>query len=194
MTDYDTVMDNLWLLLFDCEPRLIAGHRLPGLEIDPGVSRRVAARAPRWRGWLCAAHHRSGAPPVRVDVRPPGPGEGGRRPPRPGDRLGPGGVEPAVLAGFLVNRNITNSDNYRYLVFLLVPWSSGFGLLFARWAAGGGSRGGSRWCWRSRSPGLMTVDASRYYARLGWVDATGWRPVRVVPTDPALDWLKLTPR
>jgi hypothetical protein len=34
-----------------------------------------------------------------------------------------------VLAAFLVNRNIFNSDNYRYLIFLLTPWSLGFGLL-----------------------------------------------------------------
>jgi hypothetical protein len=33
-----------------------------------------------------------------------------------------------VVAAFVVNRNIYNSDNYRYLVFLLAPWSIGFGL------------------------------------------------------------------
>ncbi len=31
----------------------------------------------------------------------------------------------AVVAGFILNRNIYNSDNYRYLVLLLVPWRSG---------------------------------------------------------------------
>ncbi len=34
----------------------------------------------------------------------------------------------AIAAAFLVNKNIYNSDNYRYLVFLLTPWSLGFGL------------------------------------------------------------------
>ena len=36
-----------------------------------------------------------------------------------------------------MNRNIFNSDNYRYLIFLLLPWSLGFGLLLrslCRWA------------------------------------------------------------
>jgi hypothetical protein len=33
-----------------------------------------------------------------------------------------------VVAAFLVNRNIFNSDNYRYLVFLVTPWALGFGL------------------------------------------------------------------
>ena len=42
-----------------------------------------------------------------------------------------GGVFATVLAivlGFLINRNIFNSDNYRYLALLLIPWSLGFGL------------------------------------------------------------------
>jgi hypothetical protein len=33
-----------------------------------------------------------------------------------------------IVAAFLVNHNISNSDNYRYLIFLLTPWSVGFGL------------------------------------------------------------------
>ena len=39
-----------------------------------------------------------------------------------------------------MNRNIFNSDNYRYLIFLLTPWSLGFGLSM-RDLAGGGRRG-----------------------------------------------------
>jgi hypothetical protein len=34
-----------------------------------------------------------------------------------------------IVAAFLVNRNIFNSDNYRYLIYLITPWSLGFGLL-----------------------------------------------------------------
>ncbi len=34
-----------------------------------------------------------------------------------------------IVAAFLINRNIFNSDNYRYLIYLLVPWSLGFGLM-----------------------------------------------------------------
>ena len=34
-----------------------------------------------------------------------------------------------IVAAFLVNRNIFNSDNYRYLIFLVTPWSLGFGLV-----------------------------------------------------------------
>ncbi len=34
-----------------------------------------------------------------------------------------------IVGAFLVNRNVFNSDNYRYLIFLLTPWSLGFGLI-----------------------------------------------------------------
>jgi hypothetical protein len=34
-----------------------------------------------------------------------------------------------IMGAFIANRNIFNSDNYRYLVFLVTPWSLGFGLL-----------------------------------------------------------------
>ena len=37
-----------------------------------------------------------------------------------------------IVAAFLVNRNIYNSDNYRYLIFLLTPWALGFGLVLGR--------------------------------------------------------------
>ncbi len=34
-----------------------------------------------------------------------------------------------IVAAFSINRNIFNSDNYRYLIFLLTPWALGFGLV-----------------------------------------------------------------
>ncbi len=36
-----------------------------------------------------------------------------------------------IVFAFLVNRNIFNSDNYRYLIYLLTPWSLGFGVLLS---------------------------------------------------------------
>ncbi len=99
------------------------------------------------------------------------------------------GSAAVVVAGFVANLNIFNSDNYRYLVTLLVPWSVGFGLAM---------RGLSR-----RGPGglaaaavgclvlalLMTLDTARWYARFGWIDARG-RPVLSARHDPALAWLE----
>lgn len=43
----------------------------------------------------------------------------------------------AAAGAFLVNRNIFGSDNYRYLVFWIVPYSIGFGILGCRlWGRG----------------------------------------------------------
>jgi hypothetical protein len=36
-----------------------------------------------------------------------------------------------IVAAFMINRNIFSSDNYRYLIFLLPPWSLGFGLMMS---------------------------------------------------------------
>ena len=34
-----------------------------------------------------------------------------------------------IACAFLMNRNVYDSDNYRYLIFLLTPWALGFGLI-----------------------------------------------------------------
>ena len=92
-----------------------------------------------------------------------------------------------------MNRNIFNSDNYRYLVGLLVPWSLGFGL-FMEWLVKEGKA--RRRGWRPASTVLlavvMTVDLLRWYARFGWVDERG-RPVCKPVDDPALAWLAAHP-
>jgi hypothetical protein len=86
-----------------------------------------------------------------------------------------------IVAAFLVNCNIFNSDNYRYLIFLLTPWSLGFGLLLNGLS-------------RRRVPGRlaagilimvlffgMTAGTLRWYRdELGYVDSD-WRCVRVAP-------------
>ncbi len=92
----------------------------------------------------------------------------------------------------MTNWNIYNSDNYRYLVTLLVPWALGFGLAMERLARRG--RGGlaAAWLCALVLAGLMTYDSARWYARFGWIDARG-RPVRVAAVDPALEWLDAHP-
>ncbi len=67
-------------------------------------------------------------------------------------RLSPGLAVSALatLAGFVVNRNIFNSDNYRYLVTLLVPWcSSGLSWQSNDWLDGAGKRRWPRHAWFS---------------------------------------------
>jgi hypothetical protein len=83
-----------------------------------------------------------------------------------------------IVAAFLLNRNIFNSDNYRYLIFLLSPWSLGFGLCLDDLSRRG---------WRGRSAcvliavllaGGMTLAAFGWYRDTRhYLDDRGW-PVR----------------
>ena len=193
-TQYKHVLDNLWFLLLDCEPRLIAGHRLPGMEIDPtkfpdGTYTELVP-SPGWlspilTGLALLLFAWGLARLIQGKVGGPLRSKG----------IGWGLVASslAVVAGFLVMPNIENSDNYRYLVLLLAPWSAGFGVLFARWSAGGRVAQGFALLVGIAFAGMMTVDASRWYGRLGWVEADGWRPRRVEPRDAAFAWLTAHP-
>jgi hypothetical protein len=127
------------LLLLRCLPRLIAGTELDTLE-RAGVSMQalgLGAPSARGRGRISPA--RAGwdeglailfvvgfvgavARLARDPARTPDPAR---------KAVSRGTLASALLivAGFLVNRNIYNSDNYRYLIFLLTPWALGFGLL-----------------------------------------------------------------
>lgn len=198
-------MHNLWLMLLDCQPRLIAGHRLPALETDPVKLPDGSRPSPRESvGWvlplatiLALGLFARGFLDLllgRVGGASPG-DEGALLSPlrRRAIAWGLSASSLVILAGFLVAPNIENSDNYRYLVLLLVPWSSGFGLILHRWASAG-------WVVRGIAVAVallfavaMTLDARLWYARLGWLDATGWRPARVEPRDPALAWLTAHP-
>ncbi len=185
-----------WLLALDCLPRLLAGHRLPGFQSEPG---------PEELGGQPARDDRpdSGAIPVATTVlaltlaalavpallvsrfhaedRA-----------REAVRTGLIASSLAVLAMFVLNLNIYNSDNYRYLVLLLVPWAAGFGLLMAGLARRGSGGGLAAGLLSLALAGLMTADTVRWYRGFGWLDATGW-PVRVEVPDRALDWLAAHP-
>ncbi len=102
------------------------------------------------------------------------------------------------LIFFVLNRNIFNSDNYRYLVYMLVPWSLGFGLAASRlWQgpakakprSGGSGRRLSAVTLAFGIAILFTIDTLEWYRELGWVDASGL-PVRRPLDDPALEWLR----
>ncbi|MFO0890812.1 MAG: hypothetical protein U0790_16910 [Isosphaeraceae bacterium] len=192
----DSVVAHARLLLGDCLPRLIAGHRLPNLEADPdprllGLDAPVRpGRTPGVRpsavvlltttlslllfagSLLVLAMAAVGSPdPVRRAVS-----------------SGLLASSVALTIGFVINRNIFNADNYRYLVLLLVPWAVGFGVLFDR-------------CWQANRLScslataaaigmaiLFTADAVAWYRQLGWIDDQ-LRPVRRPLEEPALAWL-----
>lgn len=175
------------LLARDCLPRLVAGLRLPGLEAVPpvaggdgGVSWVVgAAWAAVALGLFAAAMAAAGAA-VRRREGPPG-------------AVGVALALLAVLAfcGFLFNRNIFNSDNYRYLVLLILPWSAGAGRALERLARAG-RRG------RAAAAGiavlygvLATAETALWYRGQGWVE--GLRPAVRPVREPALDWLREHP-
>ncbi len=188
VTRGDVLAEHARILRLDCLPRLIAGHRLPGLQADPSPQSlpngRRASR-PAFDG-LAPAVVRLSLGLFAASLLALASGRGpGADPVSRAVRLGLFASSLVVVAGFVVNRNIFNSDNYRYLVFLLVPWSSGFGLLMARWAA---KRAWAAGAVALGFASLMTVDTARWYARFGWVDAAG-RPVTAAVEDPALAWL-----
>jgi hypothetical protein len=93
------------------------------------------------------------------------------------------------VAGFVANRNIFNSDNYRYLVTLLVPWAFGFGLLMERLARS--FRGGRVFAstLALALAVLMSGDLANWYARFGWL-GQGYRPVHRAVDDVVMSWLE----
>jgi hypothetical protein len=184
------------ILLLDCLPRLVAGHRLPGLESDPDPAlmgtggpiqkSTTSPEASRWwtlmltvlaLGFFAAAILALGATALN------------------GQAVGPRVIATGMLAlalgvacGFLVNRNIFNSDNYRYLVLLLIPWAIGCGLVLRGAVRLGGF---ARWGGVALTLAMMalfTCDAAAWYRRLGWVNE---RLVLIHQRidDPALRWL-----
>lgn len=98
-----------------------------------------------------------------------------------------------VAAAFVANKNIYNSDNYRYLVYFLVPWASGFGLIVAglRRRGLGGRVAGALLALAMGV--LFTLDTLDWYRRFGWIEGVA-TPVRRPLEDPALDWLRDHPQ
>ncbi len=122
--------------MFGGLPRLVAGHRLPGLEADPD---------PALLGQAAPIQKSGGRRPsiglVAASLTPLALGlfvaslgflaRGAWKAGSAGGRAAAVGLSistAAILSAFVVNRNIFNSDNYRYLVLLLIPWALGFGL------------------------------------------------------------------
>jgi hypothetical protein len=97
-----------------------------------------------------------------------------------------------VIAGFLLNRNIFNSDNYRYLVLLLLPHSVGVGLLLEGWVRRGRTRRVAAIAVALSLAVLLSSDTWRWYRERGWVK--GVVPVRVAVHDPILEWLDAHPQ
>ena len=93
-----------------------------------------------------------------------------------------------IVAAFLVNRNVYNSDNYRYLIFLLTPWALGFGLVLSDLARRGWAGWLSAWLVAALLFEVMTSATFLWYRdERVYVDQRGM-PVRL----PLPDWSELT--
>jgi hypothetical protein len=118
-----TVTEHTELLALDCLPRLIAGTGLQAVgRWQRGRSSSTQPPAGDWSVLLMMTVFASAI--VRLALDSFRSGDSSRRAVTCGTLLS-GAV---IVAAFLVSKNIYNSDNYRYLVFLLTPWSVGFGL------------------------------------------------------------------
>ncbi|MHB1556067.1 MAG: ArnT family glycosyltransferase [Isosphaeraceae bacterium] len=117
------VLGHAELLVDECLPRLLAGSGLRWTTYSVGPrAGRLSIATTFWPSlailvafvaavaWLAFVGLRSGSPPRRAVA------------------VGSLVSAVAIVGAFLVNRNIYNSDNYRYLIFLLTPWALGFGL------------------------------------------------------------------
>ncbi len=188
------------ILGLECLPRLIAGHRLPGLEADPdpallgtgGPIQKTTMSREGLRAWtlllvilalalLASALLALGATAMNGQTS--------------AARIVAAGMLALVVevaGGFLVNRNIFNADNYRYLVLLLIPWAIGCGLVLQQAIRTGGPAQVNALAVLVVLAVLFTCDVVAWYRRLGWVDE------RLVPVgrkvdDPAMRWLASHP-
>jgi hypothetical protein len=194
--EWPAIREHGRLLGFHCLPRLIAGAELD--EFDPSSRRGAPAltsmlatffdgqlsRLPHWREWLAILMligFLAGV--IRLAV------EAMRSSDACGKAVALGTMISALLivAAFMINRNIFNSDNYRYLIYLLTPWSLGFGLLVNSLTSRGLLvRTGAGILIAVLMSGMTLSTMSWYREDLGYVDASG-RIVRI----PQLAWSEI---
>lgn len=188
------------ILFLECLPRLIAGHRLPDLESDPnpallgaGGPVQQSGRGGRRVGWTALAVTATSLPLFAVALLRLGVVAASGR--DPGARVVAFGLlvtSLAIVSGFLVNRNIFNSDNARYLVLLLIPWAVGLGSVLQRSSRSVMCGVPGAFAVAIAMAVLFTADAGAWYRQLGWVDDR-WIPTRQTLVLPALRWLEEHP-
>lgn len=183
----EVLKDHARLFAYECLPRLIAGHIVSSMRAEPNPAQVGARGSHAWRrAWrpldLVTTAAALGLFAIAVLTLAAGPtpddGRAGKA-----VRWGLLATSAAVAVGFVVNRNIFNSDNYRYLVFLLVPWSLGFGLALERLAR---RCRGAALAIAIGFACLMTADTALWYAGFGWIGPEA----RASGHDPGLTWLE----
>jgi hypothetical protein len=138
-TERQAILEHARLFALHCLPRLIAGTELDSIERTGqfayarlrGDARTLRSSRPptgppgrdEWLALMVAAGFVVALFAVARDSLRT------RDPARKAVGCGVLGSALLIVAGFLVNRNIYNSDNYRYLIYLLTPWALGFGIM-----------------------------------------------------------------
>lgn len=197
VSDTSVLAEHARILGFECLPRLIAGHLLPDFRSEPAPEA-LAGRPARHRSsgeidvlaattTVCALGLFAAAI-LALAIDRTSERDWARWAVRWELLLASG----AVAAGFVVNRNIFNSDNYRYIITMFVPWSVGLGLLFDRVARRGAGGAVLAALLALAFSTLMTLDTVRWYRQFGWISEDGV-PVRAAVHDLALDWLREHP-
>jgi len=178
---------------------MVAGHRIPGLKADPDLAllgigtQRPAEGSRSGTDWPALAIvvlslGLFAAALLAAGVVAAGQGSHSQQ------AVAAGMLATALtlLAGFLVNRNIYNQDNYRYLVLLLLPWSIGSGLLLRRLSQLPLAGRLAGYALAVLVAALFTGDVLAWYRRMGWLDDR-CRPVLKRLEDPAESWLQSHP-
>ena len=170
----DVLAGHAQILALNCLPRLIAGRELPDFQATPATLTREGRPArPSLRADPSAA---SALTTIGVLVlfaasilRLTRPGRADSDHHARAIRHGLLASSAAIIVAFVVNRNIYNSDNYRYLVLLLPAWGLGFGLLMTSIATRGRTgRASALICSALLALG-MTSSVADWYRELGWI-------------------------
>ena len=176
------------ILFRDCLPRLVAGHHIGNLESDPPWTSIPTFSLKHARGSTrvldeVTAHLSL----VLFGLAVVFAGRGSWNDPSAAVRFGLLLSSVLVVVGFILNRNIFNADNYRYLVFLIPVWTLGTGRLFNALVRKGSGGTAAASILAVAFALIMTLDASRWYERFGWLE--GMRPAAPAFDEPVLDWL-----
>jgi hypothetical protein len=164
--DPHVLVGHIQLLVHQCLPRLIAGHRLPDGRMLMGAGERLGRPGEADAVFSVLGIVLFGLACLALGIHTL------RTRNREQAAIGTAILVSSALIGsaFVVNRNIFNSDNYRYLVFWIVAWSMGFGLLIDGLARirffGRPLAVGTAVVWML----LGSIDVARWYVEHRWVD------------------------
>ncbi len=202
VTEPTLLAEHARILGLDALPRLVAGHRLPGFQTEPptqailGSTRGIPLGSAPWHtapipnpgalAVFATAVALVGCAASMVALAVVGCFSSDRH-----AVVARVALAAAVLVAilFVINRNIFNSDNYRYLVYYLVAWPLGFGILMNALSQRGAGGVAVATAAVLLTAALESRELASWYRGFGWIDARG-RPVAVKLDDPALRWLE----